>query len=115
VKDLRFDVRITLLRQAVVDDGLQSIPGGVPEVLGTVWASRVFVSDGERLKSGQQAAELIARYVVRATAVTRGITAKDLLREGSGRAVGIFGAKPVRNGQLIEITTQQRSDQGVSA
>jgi head-tail adaptor len=111
MKGLRFDVRITLLRQVTVDDGFQTIPGGVPAVLGTVWASRTFVSDGERLKSGQQAAELMARYVVRATAVTRGITAKDMLQERDSDPVAIFGAKPVRDGQLIEITTQQRSDQ----
>jgi head-tail adaptor len=111
MKGLRFSTRITLLRQGVVDDGLQSVPGGVPAVLDTVWASRTYVSDGERMKAGQQAAELIARYLVRATNVTRGITGKDMLQESGGQPVSIFGAKPVRDGQLIEITTQQRSDQ----
>lgn len=110
MKGYRFATRITLLRAAMVDDGLQTIPG-VPVAIGTVWAARRDISDGERLKGGEKAAELVARFVIRATAFSRTLTAKDCLREAAdGPVLEIFGVKSMHEGQLIEITTMQRSD-----
>lgn len=109
MKGKLFNRRVTFLRRGTADDGLQSIPGA-DEVLGTVWAAREDVSDGERLKAGERAAELQSRYLVRSTALTRALTAKDILREGDGPKVEIFGVKTVGHGALIEVTTMRRSD-----
>jgi head-tail adaptor len=109
VKGFRFSQRVTFLRRAPVDDGFQTVLG-VPVTLGTVWASRKDVSDGERFRAGEKADEMVARFVVRATAFTRGLTAKDTLRDGSGPDLDIIGIKVIREGSLIEITTAERSD-----
>lgn len=109
MKGKLFNRRVTFLRRGTADDGLQSIPG--PDVeLGTVWAAREDVSDAERLKSGERAAELQSRYIVRSTVLTRDLSARDILREGGGPKVEIFGVKTVGHGALIEITTLRRSD-----
>lgn len=109
MKGKLFNRRVTFLRRGLIDDRLQEVPGPA-EVLGTTWAARDDVSDGERLKSGERAAELQSRYLVRSTRLTRDLDARDSLREGDGQEVEIFGIKAVGHGALIEITTLRRSD-----
>jgi SPP1 family predicted phage head-tail adaptor len=102
-----FNVRIEFLRRADVDDGFQKVPG--PAVcLGWVWAMRRDISDGERFKAGEMATELTARFVVRRTDLTLGITPKDTILHG--RELSIVGIKTISEGTLIEITTAERSD-----
>lgn len=110
MRGFRFSHRITVLRRALVDDGFQMVPGAAEPVC-TVWAARSDVSDGERFRAGEQAAELVARYVLRRSSETVSITAKDTLREGSsGPELQIVGVKTIREGALIEVTTAARSD-----
>lgn len=110
MKGFRFSHRVTVLRRALVDDGFQKVPGPAEEVC-TVWAARQDVSDGERLRAGEKAAELVARFVVRRSAVTEGISASNTLRLGPlGPELEIVGAKFIREGALVEITTAARSD-----
>jgi head-tail adaptor len=102
-----FNVRVDLMRRDVVDDGFQSVPG--PAVcIGTVWAARRDISDGERFKAGEMATELAARFVVRPSQLTRSITPKDTIMHG--RELAIVGIKTISEGTLIEITTAERSD-----
>ena len=109
MKGYRFSTRIIILRRALVDDGLQMTPGAAV-TLCTVWAARRDISDGERFKAGEKAAEMVARFVVRSTADTRGITAKDTLKSDAGTELEIIGVKAVQESALIEITTAARSD-----
>lgn len=109
MKGYRFSTRISILRRAMVDDGLQ-MTAGAPISLCTVWAARRDISDGERFKAGEKAAEMVARFVVRSTAATRDITAKDTLKTDAGLELEIIGVKVVQESALIEITTAARSD-----
>ena len=54
--------------------------------------------------------KLVARFVVRSTALTRSITPKDRLRHEPGDEMEIVGIKTVAEGALIEFTTAERSD-----
>ena len=109
MKGYRFSVRISILRRAMVDDGLQMTPGA-PVTLCTVWAARRDISDAERFRAGEKAAEMVARFVLRSTADTRDITAKDTLKTDAGVELEIIGVKVIQEGMLIEITTAARSD-----
>ena len=109
MKGYRFSTRISILRRVLVDDGLQMTPGA-PVTLCTVWAARRDISDAERFRAGEKAAEMVARFVVRSTAVTRDISAKDTLKTDAGVELEIIGVKVIQEGMLIEITTAARSD-----
>lgn len=102
-----FNVPVEFLRRADIDDGLQKIPG--PAVsLGCAWASRRDISDGEKYKAGELAADLSARFVVRYNAFTASITPKDMIDHNG--ELQIVGIKTLSEGNLIEFTTAQRSD-----
>lgn len=109
MKGFRFGTRVSFLRSAQVDDGFQLV-AGTPVKLGTVWAARRDISDGERFKAGQVASELVARFIVRSTDLSRSITPKDMLVQEPGDPLQIVGVKVIREGALIEITTAERSD-----
>lgn len=103
-----FNVVIDLMRPSSVDDGFQVAPGaGVS--LGRCWASRRDISDGEKFKAGEMAADLMARFVVRPTLLTRSVTPKDAILH-NGQQLSIVGIKTISEGTLIEFTTAERSD-----
>jgi head-tail adaptor len=99
---LRFAARVTILRSAMVDDGMSTVQAS-PEPVVALWADRRDVSDGEKLRSGELMAELSARFTFRAESRSRGITAKDRLQHGQN-VFHIVGIKETRNGALIEVT-----------
>lgn len=103
----RFDRRITLLRKAVANTGL-----GVTEAwgqIGEIWASRKDVSDGEKMAAGGVMATLSARFVVRSSDLTRGLTPKDALIEG-GKTFQIAGIKEMDRRRFLEISAEARAD-----
>lgn len=77
--------------------------------IGTVWGSRRDVSDGEKMAAGGVMATIVARFVVRSSALTRGLTAKDRLTEG-GRVFMIAGIKELDRRGFLEITAEARAD-----
>lgn len=103
----KLDRRITLQRKAVTNTGL-----GVTEAwanLGTIWASRKDVSDGEKMAAGGVMATLAARFVVRSSDLTRGLTPKDALIDG-GKTFQIAGIKELDRRGFLEITAEARAD-----
>lgn len=103
----KLDRRITLHRYVATNTAL-----GVTEAwadLGTIWASRKDVSDGEKMAAGGVMATVAARFVVRSSDLTRGLTAKDALTEG-GRAFQIAGIKELDRRGFLEITAETRAD-----
>lgn len=101
------DRRITLRRKTETNTGL-----GVTMTwadLGTVWASRKDVSDGEKMAAGGVMATLAARFVVRSSTLTRGLTPKDALIEG-GKTFQIMGVKEMGRRDFLEITAEARAD-----
>jgi len=102
------DRRISFERFTLVDDGLQSVETWAAHGDG-VWASKQDVSDGEKVQAGGVSAVLTARFQVRSSEFTRGITAKDRLVY-NGSSFDIFGIKEVGRNYMLEITAGAVSD-----
>jgi head-tail adaptor len=106
---VRLDRRVQFLRAALVDNGLEQVETfaahGVP-----VWASRKDVSDGEKARAGEVQAVLMTRFVIRSSAFSRGLTAKDRLAT-EGLIYDITGIKQQGRRDFLEITATARADQ----
>jgi head-tail adaptor len=110
VKKGELNRRIEFWRSEPVNDGLATVPG-VPVSIGERWAKKVDVSDGERMRAGQQGQSLSTRFVVLSDALTRTITGKDKITCGDA-AYEVVGTKEVgsRRNDAIEITTTSQPD-----
>lgn len=76
--------------------------------LGTVWAARMDISDGERWRAAEVAAEITTRFRVRVGVLTRSITPADRIRT-EGRDYDIQGIKEIAR-EGFEITANARAD-----
>jgi SPP1 family predicted phage head-tail adaptor len=96
------DRRIQFQRYTMTDDGFSQVEAwavhGSP-----VWASKQDVSDGERMRASEVSAFLNARFVVRSSVFSRGLTAKDRLTYGT-TTFAIFGIKEIGRNNMLEIT-----------
>lgn len=74
------------------------------------WAKRVDISDKERIATGAEASTLVARFTVRSTPKTRGLTTDDRLI-CDGATWNIRGVKEARGGRnrFIEVTAESVS------
>lgn len=99
----QLDRRITLRRKTEVNTGLGLTATWAD--LGTIWAGRKDVSDGEKMAAGGVMSTLAARFVVRSSSLTRGLTPKDALIEG-GRTFQITGIKELGRRDFLEITAE---------
>jgi len=109
----RLDRRIQFERATLTFDGLQNVetfaPHGAP-----LWASKADISDSERWRAGQVAANITTRFMVRWSPFTADITAKDRLT-CDGVEYDLSGIKegPGRR-QWLEITASARADLSAS-
>jgi SPP1 family predicted phage head-tail adaptor len=106
----RIDRRIQFRRYTTSDDGFTSGDKTWADHGSPVWASKTDVSDAERWRAGEVAAQITTRFMVRYSTFTSGITPKDRLvcdgvtyeitgiKEGEGRR------------QWLEITAAARAD-----
>ena len=101
------DRRITLRRKTVTNTGLGTTEAWAD--LGTIWAGRRDVSDGEKAAAGTMQSIVAARFVVRSSSLTRTLTPKDALIEG-GRTFEITGIKELGRRDFLEITAEARTD-----
>lgn len=103
------DRRIQIRRSIAIDDGLQMVESwadyGAP-----IWAARKDVSDGERAAAGWIEATSVARFTVRSSTFTRGLTPKDRIA-AEGRGYDIQGIKELGRRDWLEITAIARVDQ----
>lgn len=78
--------------------------------IGRAWAERADVYDTERIAAGDEYSSLRARFFVRSSALTRGLSSMDrLLADGRQWEIrGVKEAKGKRH-ELIEITAVTRS------
>ena len=96
------DRRITLLRAAMVKNALNElVPHWSP--LATVFAKYMPLSDGERIRAQQVGAYATARFLVRWSTLTAGLTAKDRL-VFAGQVFEISGQKEIGRKVGIELT-----------
>uniref|UniRef100_UPI0040483DEA phage head closure protein n=1 Tax=Yoonia sp. TaxID=2212373 RepID=UPI0040483DEA len=98
----KLDRRIQFRRYTMTDDGFSKVETWAD--YGTsVWASKKDVSDAERMRAGEVSAVLTARFEVRSSSFTRGLTAKDAVSY-RGVAYNIFGIKEFGRNNRLEIT-----------
>lgn len=110
----KLDRRITILRSELIDDGYGQTPGPY-EPIGTVWAHRKDISDGEKFRAAEVQANISTRFTVRSSEFSRGIDPKDRIQHG-GLTFDLVGVKESADGRLsfIELTCAARID-GASA
>jgi len=98
----------------MIDDGTATVQGPLVEI-GKRWAKKADVSDGEKLKAGENGQELTTRWTVRSDALTRTITGSFVIKH-KGIAYAVTGTKEGRErGDVIEITTAARPDRAREA
>jgi SPP1 family predicted phage head-tail adaptor len=104
------DRSVDIMRASVSDDGISRNLGAYAKIAERR-ARKLDISDGERLRVGQQAQDLTARFLMRWDAVTTTITARDRL-VCEGRTYDVVGAKEWgdRRRRYIEITAAARPD-----
>ena len=108
------DKRISFRRAAAVNDGTATVPGEFAPI-GSRWAKKTDASDAERVRAAAQSQEITSRFLVRADALTRTVTGKDVLiyhtRSGDVR-YEITGTKEsVEREDGLEISAVARPDQ----
>lgn len=112
----QLDRRITVERYSVTTNDLneevKAWPPGGGSTVGTFWARRRDVSDGERRTEGQLGSWLESRFTLRWSTEAATITAKDRIVH-DGATWSIVGApKEIPEGrrQWIEITARRDAD-----
>jgi SPP1 family predicted phage head-tail adaptor len=102
------DRRVQFRRFTLVDDGFAQVESWADHG-SAVWAERRLVSDREQIAAAQVAARITARFLVRWSALTGGITPKDRLI-CEGREYEITGVKEIGRREGVEITAAARAD-----
>ena len=101
--------RLSLLRASDTTNALGE-PDPTWSLLGTVWAAKADVSDGEKVKAAGVELLIDTRFTVRASSLTRSLTTADRLMCG-GRLYDITGLKDVEAETGIEISAGSRGVQ----
>lgn len=106
------DRRITFQRATFVPNELNE-PVETWAPIGTFWARRRDVSDGEKEAAGQVGSTLMSRFTMRNSATMRGIKPTDRILH-DGAVWNIQGIKEADEGRLrfIEITAIRDADHG---
>ena len=103
------DRQIQIQRFYVTDDGFGQVEiwadHGEP-----IWAAKTDISDGERWRAGEVAADISARFIVRWSTFSAGLTPKDRMI-CEGRTFEIVGIKEGKGRHAwLEITAAARND-----
>lgn len=104
----KLDRRISFERYSLAHDGFQQVEAWAAYG-GKVWASKKDVSDGEKFKDNQAAAELTARFEIRSSEFSRTLNPKDRLKY-KGETFAIFEIKEIGRDDRLEITAGARID-----
>jgi len=109
----KLDRRITLERFGTTyNEWNEPVSGWA--ALGTRWASKTDISDGEKLRAAQVGASVTTRFQVRYDSVTKTLTAADRLT-CEGKEYGIVGTKEIGRREGIEITATTGNDNIIAA
>lgn len=102
----KLDRRIQFRRATLADDGFSQVETWADHGC-AVWGSKKEISDGERWRAGAVDATVTARFQVRWSELTRGITPRDrLLCEGL--EYDIVGIKEIGRRVGLELTANAR-------
>lgn len=100
------DRMVQFLRAEMVDDGYQTRQGPFTPHGAKVWAARRFISDRERYAASTVGVDAVARFTVRYSSFSAGITHADRV-ECEGSIYGITGIKEIGRREWIEITASE--------
>jgi len=89
------DVMVSLRRASETGRSALNVPIVEWLELAAAWADVVPLSDQEREAAGEIGAAVVADFVIRSTAVTRALTADDIIRVPSGPFAGDWNIKGV--------------------
>lgn len=104
----KLDRRITLQRVTITRDEYNA-PVETWADLTTVWASYEPVSDGERFRAGERAAEISARFQIRYSSAVKDVTPVDRLTF-DGKPYAITHVKEIGRRVGLELTATGRAD-----
>lgn len=106
----KLDRRITILRSELVDDGFGQVQGPF-ESIGTLWAHRSDIKDGEKVLAGSVTSDLQTRFTVRSSEFSQAITPADRIGH-AGLEFNIAGIKESADGRLqfLELTATARNN-----
>jgi head-tail adaptor len=99
---------VQFLRATLTDDGLSKVETFANHG-GLMSASKSDVSDGERWRAGEVAANITTRFQVIWSPFTAALTPKDRL-VCEGRSYDITGIKEIGRREALEITAAARVD-----
>lgn len=103
--DRRIDIQQAVISKNELNE---SVPTWIS--LGTVWAKKTDVSDGERSRASEVAAQITTRFLIRWSIAMSEVNPKDRVIFG-GRTYDIFFVKEIGRREGIEISAAARSDQ----
>ena len=105
----KLDRRISFERFTLDDDGFGQVETWAAHG-GSVAASKVDVSDGERMRADSVSASLTSRFVVRSSDFSRDLTPKDRIVY-KGHVFAVYGIKELGRNNRLEITAGAEVDQ----
>ena len=77
--------------------------------LGSVWAKKTDISDGERIRASEVSAQITTRFLIRWSIAMSAVTPKDRLIF-DGKTYDIFFVKEIGRHEGIEISAAARAD-----
>ncbi|MEO9537208.1 MAG: phage head closure protein [Parasphingorhabdus sp.] len=98
----KLDRKVQFRRYGDADDGFSQVKQWANHGK-VISAAKTDVSDSEKIRAGEVSATLTARFEVRSSQFTRGLTAKDALTY-RGVTYAIFGIKEIGRNNRLEIT-----------
>lgn len=109
----KLDRRITIERALVAyDDDNQPVVEWVE--LTTVWASKLDISDGEKVRAAQVGATLTTRFQIRWSSMVADVNPKDRI-VSAGVTYDISGVKEIGRREGVEITAAAKADETPSS
>ena len=109
MKPERLDRKITLQRFTWSQDEYGA-PVQVWADLASVWASKLDVSDGERVAAAEVSATITTRFRIRHDSAWADLNPKDRV-QFEGRTYDIWGVKEIGRREELEITAAARADE----
>lgn len=108
----RYDRRVLLERIVTTRDAFNENEKNWTD-LATVWASKVDVSDAERIRNAEVGATITTRFRIRWSTDVADLSALDRLK-CEGRTYEISGVKEIGRREELEITAAARNDGGLA-
>lgn len=102
--DRRIDIQQAVISKNALNE---SVPSWLS--LGKVWAKKTDVSDGERMRSAETAAQITTRFLIRWSIAMSEVTPKDRV-VFDGKTYDIFFVKEIGRREGIEISAAARAD-----